>query len=88
MCRAVVDKDLYGAMISTTVMSDVRSQALQYSNHGFGLVDIIIRNVDCQHGFPEIIVDHGGEILDTYRKAVEVLIEDKEQKKRDREYVL
>lgn len=88
MSRAVVERDLYGAMLSTTMMAGLRAEVLSYSNRGAGVVDIIIRNVCCQHGFPEIIVDHGGEILETYRKAVEVLIEDKEQKKRDHEYVL
>jgi hypothetical protein len=88
MSRATIERDLYGGQLSTFVMGQIRAEALRHASHGFPLVDIIIRGIDCQHGFPEIIVDHGGEILDTYRRAVEVLIEDRDQKKRDHEYIL
>ena len=92
MSRAVIEKDLYGALLSSALMSQIRAEILGYASYGAGVVDITIRGVCCVGGFPEIIVDYGGEILQTYGRALNLVLDDrtaaKVQLERERERCL
>jgi hypothetical protein len=86
MSRAVIEKDLFGAMLSPSLMSQIRAEVLGYANHGARVVDISLRGVSCVGGiFPEIIVDYGGDILQTYGRALNILLDHKKATKDERD---